>query len=172
MLLELLKGIFRVELVALPCSFSASPSRPLQRVGFAYWDNSEHVEHAVVVESAHLNEAAVDDIPDSRDSDAGFCDVGGEDDSPELMPGLALEDVVLVFMRECGVEHEDLKLPDVEVSFGFLETLLQAHDFVFTCEKDQDVPRGICEVDLHDGVEDGFVVAFHGFQQVVHLGLV
>lgn len=64
----------------------------------------------MIVVGPDLHESAIHDVPYSWNGHTGFCDIGGQDDSPGILVLLLLEDPVLVFMWKCRVEHQDLEI--------------------------------------------------------------
>lgn len=95
-------------MVAFARCFSSCSACPLQGIGSADRNDSEHIEHSMVIEGADFDKSAINNIPDSRYGDTSLGNVGRKYNSPGLLVVLFLKNVVLVLMRESRVEHENL----------------------------------------------------------------
>lgn len=160
--------ILQIQSVALSFGFSACSSRSLHGIGLADGHNSQHVQKFKIIVYSDLHEPRINHITYSRNSDTRFCDVSRQDNFPCLLGGVDVENLMLVFVRQCRIKHQYLQMVEFILFLHLLKLLVKRKDFILACDKGKNVSRRLIVANLKSSVENSLDIILNWLQQVIH----
>ena len=124
--------IFCIQSETFARPFSPCPTRSLLRIGLRNGHDPQQVNIFIGVIGTDLHEPRVNDIPQPIDCDTCLCYIGGQD-HPSLGGVMGSKYLVLVLMRQGGIQHQNLEVLQRKVCDGFIELLGKGQDVFFAC---------------------------------------
>merc|ERR1719458_1605493 len=154
-----------VETEAFPSSNSPSSSSSLVGRRLAHRSHYQRLHSRPGIVRILLTEARVDHIYDVVNGEASLCDVGRENHFPRSR-GCRLKNFCLQVTGQICIDWNNQKFSNLRAKLPrtLNENLLCSLNLLLTSEEDEDITKGLSDVDLKRGHHDGInVVSFRCF---------